>query len=158
MKLFAFIIVTLLSGIAQASEWDMGSAASNWDMSGAPVAVASSWDMCPAEEKVAVVAKPAAIGYPVRGGHWSVLGNHSPARQNVINHLESHGEHAGKFDRAWLETLNLEQLRSLHDDDHEHRYRGQVVRATTKTQPVYRQVAYYQPVQSKCPGGYCPRR
>ena len=55
--------------------------------------------------------------YPTRGGWWTHPGS---GRAALINHLSS-GEHRGKFDRRWLETLSLSQLESLHTDDHEHR-------------------------------------
>lgn len=72
-----------------------------------------------------------AYGYPERGAHWTYPGS---SRQDLIEHLLD-GEHRGKFDRSWLATLSTEQLRSLHDDDHEGRVQWQYAARPVKSYP-----------------------
>lgn len=69
-----------------------------------------------------VVRQAVRSGYPVRGSHWTYPGN---SRASLIHHLQT-GEHAGKFSRAWLDSLSYQELLSLHDDDHEHRVKARV--------------------------------
>lgn len=57
-------------------------------------------------------------GYPVRPqkNYWShpgVIG-----REQLIKHLQQ-GFHAGKFDPEWLEAMTIDELESLHSDDHD---------------------------------------
>lgn len=87
--------------------------------------------------------KSRSVGYIGSGGRvWTGIGN---TREQAIAHL-SGGEHAGKFSRAWLETLSYAQLERLHANDHEGTVRWeQVVRAKP---------AQYR---ASCPSGRCPR-
>lgn len=62
-------------------------------------------------------------GYPVRGNWWS----HSDG--NLRRHLMS-GQHRGKFEAAWLNSLSGAELESLHSDDHEGRVKWSYVRKT----------------------------
>lgn len=117
-----------------------------------------------------VQTQPQRSGYPVRGSHWSYPGN---SRADIIAHLQS-GEHRGKFNRAWLESLSYQQLLSLHDDDHEHRVRGAYINGGS-LQPGSVRVQYQVPRRPPgivrilfqsllnsprssggCPGGNCP--
>ena len=62
-------------------------------------------------------------------------------------HLNS-GQHRGKFDVAWLQTLTWAELQSLHDDDHEGRVKWEhAVRGNAKASPQ---------ASGGCPGGVCP--
>lgn len=165
MKWITLALVSLLSTIVSAGEWDMSPPTVSWSMAPAD-SEALSFDMSPPDEEVAsfdmspgLKVTPATLtrvvpvmptpGYPVRGGHWAVDGYSNPNRDYLIAHLLN-GQHAGKFDRNWLASLSQQELLSLHDDDHENRYRGQVVRASS-TQRVYRTVG-------SCPSGGCPVR
>lgn len=56
--------------------------------------------------------------YPVRRGWWSGCGS--------WKHLTV-GEHRGKYDPAYLQSLSWAELQSLHSDDHEHRVKRQFV-------------------------------
>lgn len=95
-----------------------------------------------------VKAKPATIlpkpakrsGYPVRSGWWTGCPN--------WQHL-TRGEHAGKFDHAWLASLSWAELQSLHSDDHEGRVKSAYV-----VRPARKPAASYG---SNCPNGQCPR-
>ena len=76
-------------------------------------------------------------GYPVnsrtRWERFSGGAKVQPSKAELIQHLQT-GEHAGKFQRAWLETLSLEELESLHTDDHEKKLKAHVQSpATTQT-------------------------
>lgn len=53
--------------------------------------------------------------------HWSINGDFTPSRSTLITHLGWEGIHRGRHDPIWLETLTTEQLRWLHDRDHEGR-------------------------------------
>lgn len=77
-----------------------------------PPAVAPARPVAPAP-----VPAPRA-GYPTRGSWWTHPGS---GKAGLINHLTSDGIHHGKFSRAWLETLSVAQLESLHSDHHEGR-------------------------------------
>jgi len=92
--------------------------------------------------------KPKGHHYPVRGGHWSVNGDWTPSKGELVRHLMDDGTHKGKFTRAYLEGLSREELLSLHDDDHEWRLQTQYL-------PVI-QRSYQYSYQSACPGGRCP--
>ena len=154
MKWISLAIVALLSTIANAGEWDMTPPTASWSMAPSEPEDVDSFDMSPA-----LVVKPATLtrvvpaitapGYPVRGGHWTVDGYSNPGRDYLISHLLN-GQHAGKFDAKWLASLSQQELLSLHDDDHEHLYRGQVVRAASTQRA-------HQTVRS-CPAGGCPVR
>jgi hypothetical protein len=73
----------------------------------------------------AMPSKPAAlkpipadtVRYPIRdkATWWSGCPSD---RFSAIAHLSS-GDHAGLFDAAWLSTLSLEELQSLHSDHHD---------------------------------------
>jgi hypothetical protein len=57
--------------------------------------------------------------YPLRGNHWSVDGDWSPARETVIQHLRG-PNHASRLSASWeIESWSYEELRSLHDNLHE---------------------------------------
>jgi hypothetical protein len=57
--------------------------------------------------------------YPLRGNHWSVDGDWTPARETVISHLRG-PNHSVHLNRSWaIETWSYEELRSLHDNLHE---------------------------------------
>lgn len=156
MKWITLAIVSLLSTLASGGEWSMAPTAS-WDMAPEPAVAEHSFAMTPdvpvkpaTLTRIVEPPKPAARqSYPTRGGHWTVDGYSRPNRQFLISHLLS-GQHAGKFSRPWLDSLSYEELLSLHDDDHEGRYRGQIVRAAS-TQRVYRTLP-------SCPNGRCPLR
>lgn len=85
--------------------------------------------------------------YPVRGGHWSVNGDWTPSKAELIRHLMADGMHRGKFSQQYLESLSREELLSLHDDDHEFKVDAKFVQRPSQ------QVFQYQ---SSCPGGICP--
>lgn len=70
-----------------------------------PVAPATDQSTTPVLSKV-------RQGYPIRSGWWTGCGS--------WRHLTT-GEHAGKFDPAWLQSLTWNELQSLHSDDHERR-------------------------------------
>jgi signal recognition particle subunit SEC65 len=72
------------------------------------------------------------LGYPIRGGHWSVGSNWNPSKPEAIYHLLYHPNHSGKFSATWLEGESLESLLSLHDDDHEGRVKTQFVNKTSE--------------------------
>lgn len=57
--------------------------------------------------------------YPLRGGHWSILGDDRPIFETVVHHLRS-ARHARQISLSWdVESWSYEELRSLHDDVHE---------------------------------------
>jgi hypothetical protein len=57
--------------------------------------------------------------YPLRGNHWSVDGDWSPARETMIHHLRG-PNHASRLSASWeIESWSYEELRSLHDNLHE---------------------------------------
>ncbi len=79
--------------------------------------------------------------YPLRSRWWSGCGS--------WRHLTI-GEHAGKFDHAWLAQLSNAELQSLHSDDHDRRVKWDyVIRGSAAAKP---------PVGSSsgCPNGLCP--
>lgn len=88
--------------------------------------------------------------YPVRGSHWTINGNSRPTQQALLVHLQS-GQHYGKWDAEWLKSLSYEELRSLHDDDHEGRVQWSSAKRSSR--------ANLQPARSyyACPNGRCPR-
>jgi hypothetical protein len=50
---------------------------------------------------------------------WDVTGITNPSKEQFLNHLRSHDNHADKHWQEWhLETWSKEQLAALHDDDH----------------------------------------
>lgn len=52
---------------------------------------------------------------------WSISGDFTPSRSVLLAHLTNDGIHRGRHDRAMLESLTTEQLRWLHDRDHQGR-------------------------------------
>jgi len=57
--------------------------------------------------------------YPISDGWWSVEGDWNPTLKKVRVHLlESPNHTDGKFERAWLEMLKIEEAQSLHSDHH----------------------------------------
>lgn len=70
----------------------------------------------PAPKPAPVKVRPSRRGYPVRGSWWSGCSS--------WRHLTT-GEHAGKFDAAWLQTLSNAEIQSLHSDAHEGRVKWQ---------------------------------
>jgi hypothetical protein len=58
--------------------------------------------------------------YPLRGNHWSVSGDWNPTREEVVAHLRGPNHAAEILASQQIETWSLEELRSLHDDLHEH--------------------------------------
>ena len=91
--------------------------------------------------------------YPLRGGWWTV--NQYPARANspnrnyIVSHLLEGGKHAGKFATAWLNSLTIPELHSLHSDDHEGHVRWGFVNkyASQSEQPLPK-----PPTESVVPG------
>lgn len=78
--------------------------------------------------------------YPIRGGWWNQDGH------MVTWHHLTQGEHAGKFDHAWLASLSYEEVQSLHSDDHEgHVHWDRVVRPGGQVQ--HASVQYQQPAR-----------
>lgn len=72
------------------------------------------------------VARPFAQGQPDRSNVgsrsvaiWSINGDSTPSRGVLLSHLTNDGIHRGRHDRAMLESLTTEQLRWLHDRDHQ---------------------------------------
>ena len=57
--------------------------------------------------------------YRLRGNHWSLEGDPSPAKETVVAHLRgpNHGHASAAY--GAIETWSYEELRSLHDDLHE---------------------------------------
>lgn len=76
------------------------------------------------------------LGYPVRGGHWSVGSNWNPSSSQVKYHLLYHPNHSGKFSQTYLDRLSLQELKSLHDDDHEGQVKTQYVNKTPETRVI----------------------
>jgi len=66
-------------------------------------------------------ARVATTGsYPLRGNHWSVNGDWNPTREEVVEHLRG-PNHAASIPASYkIEDWSYEELRSLHDDLHEH--------------------------------------
>jgi hypothetical protein len=89
----------------------------------------------------------ASADYPLRGSLWTHPGN---GKAGLINHLMT-GQHAGKFSRSYLESLDLAELESLHSDDHE----GRVKTTTTSSVAIIRREPVFY--QQNCPNGRCPR-
>jgi hypothetical protein len=171
--------VALWLAAALGIDWNMGSGQSDdWVMVSRPAAAQASeldWSMLSsAPQPAAAVAAP-RLGYPVRGNHWSIGASWNADRKTVLAHLHG-GQHAGKWDAAWLATLSHAELLSLHDDDHEGRVQwAHVRRPTTATKPAVQPVYYTQPARQPvksprgvlrlfarpsgqtCPGGRCPR-
>ncbi len=50
---------------------------------------------------------------------WSINGDSTPSRSVLLSHLTGDGIHRGRHDRAILESLTTEQLRWLHNRDHQ---------------------------------------
>lgn len=158
-------------------DWNMGSSQTDdWVMVSRPAAVQPEldWNMLSPAPQPSAVPAPRS-GYPVRGGHWSIGSSWNASRQTVLAHLQG-GQHAGKWDAAWLATLSHAELLSLHDDDHEGRVQwAHVRRPTTAPRPASQPVQYLRPAVSAakpargvlrmfarpsgatCPGGRCPR-
>lgn len=89
----------------------------------------------PAKPPTPANPQSAAADYPVRGGWWSHPGG---GRAGLINHLMN-GQHAGKFSRSYLDSLDMAELESLHSDDHERRLKTTATSsvAVSKREPIY---------------------
>ena len=96
--------------------------------------------------------------YPKNGKVMSVADNWHPTREQVIAHLLSGDQHAGKFTAAYLNGLDIEELKSLHYDDHhgivQASYLQQV--ATKPVAPAVTPATTTVQYASPCPGGKCP--
>lgn len=105
--------------------------------------------------------KPVQATYPTRGSWWTFPGN---TREQLIYHLQL-GEHAGKFDSRWLQTLTMAQLQSLHSDDHERRVNWGYVQKPNQV-TVYKQIQlihlkpvtpyWLQPARPQSSAAFCP--
>lgn len=95
--------------------------------------------------------------YPTHPQRWNVNGNWNPSREQLVAHLMG-GQHAGKFSGAYLNSLSVAELKSLHDDDHEGRVQdGYVQQAAIATKPpAVTPAASTVRYASPCPGGRCP--
>lgn len=82
------------------------------------------WDALPASKIGAIYPYPAYPSRSVSGSRWIYDGGPITAA-----HLaDPHGHHAAEhFNRAWLNTLNQDQLTALGSDAHEGRVRDQYV-------------------------------
>lgn len=97
------------------------------------------------------------LGYPIRGSWWTGCGSWRHMTQ---------GEHAGKFDPAWLQSLSNAELQSLHSDDHEHRVKWAYVNkapaaiseGNSGTKVVRRSFlkTWFGVQDNYCPNGNCP--
>lgn len=146
--------------------------AGDWEMAapGEP----SDWAMQPLPAAVSPMA--VSPRYPVHAQRWDIAGVWAPSTADVLAHLKG-GEHAGKWDHAWLGKLSRAELLSLHDDDHEHRVQWAHVRkpaAAPAPAAVPQYIPRAAPVQvqktrggllkrfarpgGSCPGGVCPAR
>lgn len=83
-------------------------------------------------------------GYPVRGNWFTGPNGYMIGREAMIAHLQT-GEHRGKFDPAWLNTLTNAEVQSLHSDDHQRAVKWVYVRRPQFT------------LSSACPNGRCPQ-
>lgn len=64
----------------------------------------------------AVAAPVSGDSYPLRKSWW----NTGQKGRFVSNYRHlTEGQHAGKFDVAWLKTLDYYELNALHSDDHD---------------------------------------
>lgn len=90
--------------------------------------------------------------YPLTGGWWSVEGHWNPSKAFLISHLTRHSNHASRFAkrRAWLETLSIAELQSVHTDDHTNRLKWNYIERQASSIPATSKVVY----QSTCPN--CP--
>lgn len=101
----------------------------------------------PAKAQKPVARVEAVVTYPIRGNHWTYPGHN---RAELIHHLMTDGIHRGQFQQAYLESLNYQQLLSLHDDHHEGRVKRQAVKQPRPVSFVIRGVV-------GCPNGRCPK-
>lgn len=56
--------------------------------------------------------------YPIRGDWWTLDGTTDHTVKVMVAHMDW-GYHKGKFDHRWIEELTIDELHSLHSDDHE---------------------------------------
>jgi len=114
LKIVSAAICAVLAGC--------GASVANAQQRGGMVTISPDGSVAATAPSVNYVSIPKRLtfGYPVRGNHWTYPGN---SRSALIYHLQT-GEHAGKFSRAWLDSLSYQELLSLHDDDHEHRVKS----------------------------------
>jgi len=56
--------------------------------------------------------------YPIRGDWWTVDETTDHTVQVMVAHM-NWGSHKNKFDGRWLNELKIDELHSLHSDDHE---------------------------------------
>lgn len=136
----------------------------------------SAWLMAPDAPPAIAKPAPARSGYPLHPQRWNINGVWGVSREYALAHLQG-GEHAGKWDPAWLATLSRAELLSLHDDDHDRRVQWAHVRRPTTApapaitnQTVSRQAPAVQVQNTRglfkrharpggsCPGGFCPVR
>lgn len=76
--------------------------------------------------------------------HWSIEGDWNPSRNKVISHLLNSSNHSGKYSLSYLNSLTLEQLKTLHDSDHEKVSSTRTVSTVSTVSTSY------------CPNGNCP--
>jgi hypothetical protein len=95
--------------------------------------------------------------YPTHPQRWNINGTWNPSREQLVAHLMG-GQHAGKFSAAYLSSLSVAELKSLHDDDHEGRVQTGYVQkaAITTKQPTVTPAVSSVRYASPCPGGRCP--
>ena len=80
------------------------------------------------ERPTAPIPEPIRVAttgnYPLRGNHWSVDGAWSPSKEFMVAHLRG-ATHGQQINVSWkIESWSYEELRSLHDDLHEHEMGG----------------------------------
>ncbi len=105
-----------------------------------------------------IVKQAVTVGYPVRPKkEWWYQKVNGVNYMPTAAHL-SGGEHKGKFQSEWLNTLSPEELASLHADDHEGRVKWDYAVRPTIKQDLTVQPAFALPASmSSCPGGNCPQ-
>jgi len=89
-------------------------------------------------KEIAPVARKVARVPSKSSPSWNVTGSMARAydKTSLINHLLSHSNHSGKWSRSHLQSLSINQLWFLHDQDHERTYRKPV--SKWKPQPAFK--------------------
>jgi hypothetical protein len=101
-----------------------------------------------------------ASNYPTHGISWHIVGS-AESRQEMINHLMTHPEHANVrkvFSRSDLELMTRAQLLTLHDDSHNRRIVVAPQSVVTYSTPVSKPYVpkFMMKSGSGCPNGRCP--
>jgi len=109
-------------------------------------------DLRPKPKPVEKPKSQTRLSYPTPP--WRTWSHPGTTRRDLINHLLTHGNHAGNWTRETLEQLTYAELSALHSDHHDGRVKPFTRVQTTKVARQTTGANHRSPAKSAAE--YCP--